>query len=363
MSQYSNTQTRAVEKTTARPAAPITVVGVDLGKNWIQLCGQDARGTVRLTGKYKPEKLRTLLAQLPPCRIGLEACGRAHHWARVLRGYGHDVKLMAPQFVKAYVKSNKSDRADAEAICEAVQRPTMRFVGVKSVAQQDQQSLHRVRALAVAQRTALVNQVRGLLAEYGVEIGQGRSRVRAQLPAILEDGENGLSMPFRALLGGLYEALVQWDERIATLEAQVMQWAKTDEQVRRLMSIPGIGPITATALLAAVGEATTFRHGREMAAWLGLAPRQHSTGGREQLLGISKRGDKYVRSLLIHGARAVLRVSDRKTDQRSRWAQDVLKRRHKNIAAVALANRMARTAHALLVKQTYYRADHVEQPA
>ena len=248
-------------------------------------------------------------------------------------------------------------------MCEAVQRPTMRFVGVKTVAQQDQQSLHRVRSLAVGQRTALVNQIRGLLAEYGIEIGPGRTKVRGKLPELLEDGENGLSGEFRETLQDIYEALVRLDDRIAGLEARIVRCAKADEQAQRLMSIPGVGPITATALLAAVGDATTFRHGRELAAWLGLVPRQHSTGGREQLLGISKRGDSYVRSLLIHGARAVLRVSGKKTDRRSRWAREVLRRRHKNVAAVALANRMARTAHALLVKQEMYRAGHVEQAA
>ena len=221
---------------------------------------------------------------------------------------------MAPQFVKLYVQSNKSDRADAQAVCEAVQRSTMRFVGVKTVAQQDQQSLHRVRSLAVAQRTAQVNQVRGLLAEQGIEIGQGRARVRAALPGILEDGENGLSGEYRELLADAYETLVWMDARLEALAARVERWAKADEQVRRLMSIPGIGPITATALVAAVGDVKTFRNGRELAAWLGLVPRQHSTGGRAQLLGISKRGDAYVRGLLIHGARAVLRVSGKKTD-------------------------------------------------
>ena len=355
MSKYSSKKTTTAEA--------ITVVGIDLGKTWIELCGQDAAGKVRLSGKYRPEKFKEVMANLPPCLVGLEACGRAHHWARVLQGYGHEVKLMAPQFVKPYVQSNKSDRADAQAVCEAVQRPTMRFVGVKTTAQQDQQSVHRVRSLAVGQRTALVNQVRGLLAEQGVEIGQGRARVRGRLPEILEDGENGLSTSFRELLQDLYEELVRLDVRIEQLEATIDRWAKTDEQAQRLMSIPGIGPITATALLAAVGDATTFRHGRELAAWLGLVPRQHSTGGREQLLGISKRGDCYVRQLLIHGARAALRVAGRKTDRRSRWVQDVVRRRHKNVAVVALANRMARTAYALLIKAETYQADHVEQTA
>ena len=341
----------------------ITVVGVDLGKTWLEVCGQDASGKVRLTGKRRPAQFKTLMAQLPACLVGLEACGRSHHWARVLQGYGHEVKLMAPQFVKPYVQSNKSDRADAQAVCEAVQRPTMRFVGVKTAAQQDQQSLHRIRSLAVAQRTALVNQVRGLLAEQGIEIGQGRARVRAALPGILEEGENGLSGEFRELVQDAYETLVRMDARLDELAARIARWAKADEQVQRLLGIPGIGPITATALLAAVGDVGTFRNGRELAAWLGLVPRQHSTGGCEQLLGISKRGDAYVRGLLIHGARAVLRVSGKKTDPRSRWVLAVAARRHQNVAVVALANRMARTAYALLANGEDYQADHVLQTA
>lgn len=357
MSKYSTNEQMSVER------KQVTVVGVDLGKTWIEVCGQAASGKVCLTGKYKPGEFRTLMARLPACLVGLEACGRAHHWARVLQGYGHEVKLMAPQFVKPYVQSNKSDRADAQAVCEAVQRPTMRFVGVKTAAQQDQQGLHRLRSLAVAQRTALVNQVRGLLAEQGIEIGQGRARVRAALPGVLEDGENGLSGTFRELMQDAYETLVRMDARLDELEAKIARWAKADEQAQRLMGIPGVGPITATALLAAVGDVRTFRNGRELAAWLGLVPRQHSTGGREQLLGISKRGDSYVRGLLIHGARAVLRVSGRKTDQCSRWVQALAARRHRNVATVALANRMARTAYALLVKEEDYQADHVVRPA
>ena len=252
MNQYSTNEM------TAAGQRRITVVGVDLGKTWIEVCGEDASGKVRLTGKHRPAQFKALMAQLPACLVGLEACGRSHHWARVLQGYGHEVKLMAPQFVKPYVQSNKSDRADALAVCEAVQRPTMRFVGVKTAAQQDQQSLHRIRSLAVAQRTALVNQVRGLLAEQGIEIGQGRARVRAALPGILADGENGLSGGFRELLQDAYETLVRMDERLEALAARIARWAKADEQVQRLMGIPGIGPITATALLAAVGDVKTF---------------------------------------------------------------------------------------------------------
>ena len=336
----------------------ITVVGIDLGKTWLQVCGQDALGRERLSKKCRPQQLKELMATLPHSLVGLEASARAHYWARLLAGYGHEVKLIAPQFVKPFVKSNKSDRADAEAICEAVQRPSMRFVGVKTAAQQDQQSLHRVRSLAVGQRTAQVNQVRGLLAEYGLEIGYGRHQVRTALPEILEEGENGLSGAFRVLLQDMYEQLVHLDGRIDRLDKQIEQAAQSGEQAQRLMTIPGVGALTATALLAALGEVTAFRNGRELAAWLGLVPRQHATGGKEQLRGISKRGDSYVRCLLIHGARAVLRRLDRQPAGRQRWLRELLSRRPKNVVTVALANRMARTAYALLAKGEVYQPDY-----
>lgn len=337
----------------------VAVVGIDLGKNWLQVYGETTSGQVCLDRKMKPASLKTYLSNIPPCLVAMEACGRAHHWARTLQGYGHEVRLIAPQFVKPFVKANKTDRSDAEAICEAVQRPSMRFVGIRSVAQQDQQAMHRIRSLAVAQRTALVNQVRGLLAEYGVEIAQGRSQVRRALPGILEDGENEVSPLFRTCLNELYGELIRMDERIAGFDQQIEQMARNDEQARRLMTIPGVGVMTATALLAAVGDVSAFRNGREFAAWLGLVPRQHSTGGYDRLLGISKRGDRYVRSLLVHGARSVVRRATGKQDPRSQWLCRLMERRHKNIVIVALANRTARIAWALLARQETYQREPV----
>ena len=353
-----------MNKFTEKPK--IEVIGLDLAKRSIQAHGQDERGQCRLDRKFSPKQLREFLAQLPPCRVGLEACGRAHHWARLLGAYGHEAKLIAPQFVKPFVKSNKNDRADAEAICEAAQRPSMRFVGVKSVAQQDLQSLIRMRALAVGQRTAQVNQVRGLLAEYGVEIAQGRAQVRQALPEILEDAENALSTFLRSLLQESYEELKHQDERIDQLGRQIEQFAEADAQARRLQTIPGIGPVVATAFLAAVGDIHAFRNGREVAAWMGLTPRQHSTGGKECLLGISKRGNVALRWLFVVGAQSAIRQVEKKAatselNARERWVRSLLQRRPRNIVVVALANRMARTAYALLAKGEDYRPDH--QPA
>lgn len=332
----------------------IKVVGIDLGKTSLHLHGVDDRGQKQLAKRLTRQQLKTLMAKLPPCLVGMEACGGAHDWARVLRDYGHDVRLIAPQFVKPYVKSNKNDRVDAEAICEAVQRPNMRFVAIKEVEQQDVQSLHRIRSLVVANRTAQVNQIRGLLLEYGIHIPKGRVHVRQHLPLILEDAENGLTMRFRTWLAGLYDELVHLDERIAELDRDIEQLAQADERARRLLTIPGIGPMGATALLAAIGDIGAFRNGRELAAWLGLVPRQSSTGGKDRLLGISKRGDAYLRQLLIHGARAVLRGVDRKDDRRSRWAQALIQRRNQNVATVAMANKMVRTAYALLKHEQDY---------
>ena len=292
----------------------------------------------------------------------MEACGGSNHWTRVFERFGHTVHMIAPQFVKPYVKSNKSDAADAEAICEAVQRSSMRFVPAKSVEQQDLQSLHRIRNQAVARRTAQANQIRGLLMEYGEIIPQGISYIRKSIPQILGDADNELTALFRELLAELYEEMVHLDERIKTLEYKLEALCAQNEEslprcigyCQRLLSIPRVGLLSATAMVASIGDIRAFKNGRELAAWLGLVPRQHSTGGQPTLLGISKRGDTYLRTLLIHGGRTVVRVADKHTDQRNQWITQLDARRGKNISAVAVANKNARVAWALLRHKTLY---------
>ena len=334
----------------------VAVLGIDLAKQSFQLHGVDEGGHVVLRKKLSRSRLLAFMVQLPSCMIGLEACGGAHHWSRVFKSFGHTVRMMAPQFVKPYVKTNKNDAADAEAICEAVQRPSMRFVPAKTIEQQDLQSLHRIRSQVVARRTAQSNQIRGLLLEYGITVPQGIGYVRAQIPALLEAADNGLSDLFRELLCELYEELVHLDDRVRCLEDKLRRLCKQSEECQRLLSIQGVGVLSATALVAAIGDIGAFRNGRELAAWLGLVPRQHSTGGKPTLMGISKRGDGYLRTLLIHGGRAVVRVSHRYEDRHHRWVSEVERRRGKNIAAVAVANKNARIAWALLSKKTSYQA-------
>lgn len=333
---------------------PLAVLGIDIAKQSFQLHGVDCNGVTVLRKTLNRKKLCSFIAKLPVCTIGIEACGGANHWARVFQGFGHTVHMMAPQFVKPYVKSNKSDAADAEAICEAVQRPTMRFVPAKSVPQQDLQSLHRIRSQAVARRTAQANQIRGLLMEYGLVIPQGIVYIRKSIPAMLEDGENELTAMFRELLSDLYDEMVHLDERIKTLENKLKALCSQNEDCQRLLTIPGVGLLSATALVATIGDINAFKNGRELAAWLGLVPRQHSTGGKPTLLGISKRGDTYLRTLLIHGGRTVVRVADKHRDQRSQWISQLDARRGKNISAVAVANKNARVAWALLSQKTTY---------
>lgn len=288
----------------------------------------------------------------------MEACGSAHFWARKLQDLGHTVKLMAPQFVKPYVKTNKNDAADAEAICEAVSRPSMRFVPIKNVDQQAVLALHRSRQGFVKARTAQANQIRGLLAEYGIIIAQGLVHISKRLPIILGDDENGLPATFRQLIERLGEHLKELDRQAQELEVQIQSWHRMNSASTKLAQIPGIGAITASALVSTIGDAKNFQNGRQLAAWLGLVPRQNSSGGKQNLLGISKRGDTYLRTLLIHGARAVIRVAERKAEHTSSWLAALMGRRNKNVAAVALANKNARIVWALLAQDRQYVAGY-----
>lgn len=337
----------------------VKILGIDLAKKSFYLHGVDKAGETVLKKKMTRNKLKEFIIQLPPCLMGIEACGGSHYWKRFFEFYGHQVKMIAPQFVKPYVKSNKNDAVDAEAICEAVQRPSMRFVPGKSIEQQDQQSIHRIRSQLVAGRTAQSNQIRGLLLEYGITIPKGISYVRKYIPQILENADNELSDLFRELLLELYEEMKHFDERIQTLESKLEALSKQDENCQRLLSIPGIGLLTSTALIAAIGDISAFKSGRELAAWIGLVPKQHSTGGKSTLLGISKRGDSYLRTLLIHGGRSVVRSADKHKDRKSGWVSELAERRGNNIASVAVANKNARIAWAILSHKTTYKVEPI----
>lgn len=334
----------------------ISRVGVDLAKNVFQLHGADAHGKAVWKRKLSRQKWIAALCKTVPadCEVGMEACAGAHHWARVLSKYGYQVKLIPPQFVKPYVKSNKNDANDAEAICEAMSRPNMRFVKMKSVEQQDIQAIHRVRSELISHRTAKINQIRGLVAEYGLVASLQVSSLRTALPLWLEDADNGLTDRFRALLNGLWGDLIHMDNRIAELNGEIEVIAKTDLMAKRLQQLRGVGPLVATALIATVGNGDQFNKGRQMAASIGLTPRQCSSGGKERLLGISKRGDAYLRTILIHGARSTIAHAKLKDDRLSVWITDLAKRRHPNIAAVALANKTVRMAWAMMRSESDY---------
>jgi transposase len=334
-------------------------VGVDLAKNVFHVHGVDGKEKPVWQRRLSRAKwLEVVVEKVEPGgEVGMEACAGSHHWARQLEERGLRVKMMAPQFVKPYVKSNKTDRNDAEAICEAMSRPTMRFVPVKSVEQQDIQAVHRVRSELIGQRRSKGNQIRGLVGEYGLVAAQQLSHLRAAIPGWLEDGENGLSPRFRRLLNGLWDDLLELDHRVAELDQEIEAIAKSDPVVKRLQRLRGVGPITATALVAAVGNGEQFAKGRDMAVSLGLTPKQHSTGGKERLLGISKRGDPYLRSLLVHGGRSVVRTAQGKEDRLSQWVMSLVARSHPNVAAVAMANKTARMAWAMLRNGTDYEPD------
>ena len=325
------------------------LVSIDLAKNVFQICTYSKTGKILSNKKVRRKALRQSIAQLmEPTQITMETCYSANYWGRVFQAMGHEVNLIPAQHVKPFVRGNKNDANDAVAIAEASLRPRMRFVPVKTIEQQDIQMLHRIRQRHVDERTALVNQIRGLLHEYGIVIGKGIAQVRRRVPEVLEDATNELTDTGRAMFAELYDELLVLDERLQGYEKRLQAQYRANEVCQQLGQIEGIGPVTATAIVARVGDTQTFRNGRELAAWLGLVPRQYSTGGRTRLLGISKRGDRYLRTLLIHGGRSVIQHLGEKQDRRSRWLRQLVARRGKNVAGVALANKNARIIWALM---------------
>ena len=337
----------------------ITTVGIDLAKNVLQVHGVDARGKPVLRRQLRRDQVTAYFARLSPCLVGMEACASAHHWGRALERLGHTVRLMAPQFVKPYVKTNKNDVADAEAICEAVSRPNMRFVPIKSIEQQGVLSLHRVRQGFVKARTAQANQIRGLLGEFGLVIPKGIWHIAQRVPELLEDASNELPAAVRQLIDRLTCHLKELDRQVRELEHEILAWHRSSDLSRKLERVPGIGPLAATALVASIADAKSFRNGRQVSAWLGLVPRQNSSGGKPTLLGMSKRGDAYLRMLLIQGARSAILAATRRNDSKNGWLTNLLTRRHSNIAAVALANKNVRTVWALLAHDRDFKPDYV----
>jgi transposase len=333
----------------------VSTIGLDIAKSVFQVHGIDSEGHAVLRRKVRRDRLLKLFESIGPCLVGMEACATAHHWARQLTALGHQVKLMPPAYVKAYVKRNKNDAADAEAICEAVRRPTMRFVPIKSADAQSILMLHRARYLLVRQRTAEVSAMRAHLAEYGVVAPKGMAHVR-DLVAVLETGAPMLPDLARQALLLIAQMINALSLQIRKIEVELLAWHRTSATSQRLETIPGIGFITATALAATVGDARAFRSGRQFAAWLGLVPRQNSSGGKERLGGVSKMGDRYLRHLLVVGATAIVRYTKRKATAVSIWANRLLERKPARLVTVAVANKMARIAWAVMARQEVYRA-------
>lgn len=336
----------------------VSMIGFDLAKNVFQVHGVDADGRVVLRKRLRRAEVVPFFANLASCVIGMEACATAHHWARELMALGHDAKLMPPSYVKAYVKRGKNDAVDAAAICEAVTRPSMRFVPVKSPEQQSVLMLHRSRDLLIRQRTMLVNAFRAHLAEFGIVAAQGISNVAKLMAVIAYESDDRVPALGRTALGILINQLRTLQARIKDIESTIVAWHKADENSQRLATIPGVGPITATAIAATVTDPTYFRSGRQFAAWLGLVPRQNSSGGKERLGRISKQGDRYIRRLLVIGATAVIRYARNKTAADSRWINQLLDRRPSRVTSVALANKTARIAWAILARGEVYRINH-----
>ena len=340
----------------------ISTIGIDPSKTTFHLIGLNPRGEIVLRRKLSRKQLLIYTANKQPMLIGMEACGGAHYLARALRDQGHDARLMPAQYVKPYVKTNKNDYLDAEAIAKAMQRPTMRFVPIKTDEQLDLQALHRVRDRWVARRTAVMNQIRGFLLERGITMRKGPSHLTIALQIIFRDGDSSFS---GRLLHLIIELKHEWDElerKIVEATAELARIAKQDDGCHRLMEIPGFGLIVSTALVAAIGNGINFRKGRDLAAWLGLVPRRHSTGGKTRLLGISKRGNEYLRRMMLHGARSVVMQMERKPSALGEWLTGLSARSHRNVTVVALANKMARIAWAILSKALTTLRLHSWQP-
>ena len=331
----------------------ITTIGLDLAKHWFQVHGVDAAGKVVVKRRLRRAEVVEFFKTLEPCLVGIEACATAHHWARELIALGHEVKLMPPAYVKAYVKRNKNDAADAAAICEAVKRPSMRFVPVKTIEQQSALLMHRARDLLIRQRTMLVNALRGHMAEFGLVEAQGLHKVAALITIVMDESDRRIPDMARQALKMITDQISDLQTRISALETQVLAWHKNNPVSQRLATIPGVGPIIATAIAATVADAGVFRSGREFAAWLGLVPRQNSTGGKARLGGISKRGNSYLRRLLVNSAHTVLLCS--KAAKADPWIISLRGRKPRLVVAVALANKTARVAWAIMSRQDTYR--------
>jgi transposase len=335
------------------------VVGLDLAKNIFHLFSLNAEGKP-MKRKLKRNELLPYIANLPVSLIGMEACGGSHHWAREFKKLGHEVVLLNARYVKAFVVGNKNDFNDAEAICTATRQPNKRTVSVKNLEQQDMQMVHRLRQGTVEERTALVNQIRGFLSERGIVLDQGVSKVRGRLPEILEDAENDLSVISRGLFAKQYEKLKELDKTVSDYDTQIKELCMQNKLSQRFLAVPGIGCLTATMAASDIGDGKGYAKGRDYAASLGIVPKQHSSGDKQVLLGISKRGNGYLRTLLIHGARAVLKNCQDKTDSLSRWLQGLIERRGFNKAAVALANKNARILWAMATKNKDYETTATE---
>jgi transposase len=340
----------------------LAVIGIDVAKNVFQVHGTDAAGHSVLTKKLSRSQMIEFFAKLTPCLIGMEACSSAHYWGRRLTEMGHTVKLMPPQYVKPYVKTNKNDARDAEAICEAVTRPNMRFVPIKTEEQQAVLVLHRVRDGIVKQRVALSNQIRGLLAEFGIIIPQGLKQLNLRLMQIIDSPSGVLPGDLRTMFSSLYQELANLTARIKSFDKQIEAHLQTNEECQRVLQIEGVGPLTATAVVASIGDIRNFKSASQFAAWLGLVPRQNSSGGKTQLLGISKRGDSYLRCLLVHGARAALGYAAR-VDKLTDWQQSLLQRKAYNKVVVAMAHRTARRIWAVLAKGCAYDPSYPQRAA